>query len=461
MLMTESNPEFFKPLAGKNGRIVEHALVHLYGATFGDDFVVDDAITREMVRDIVSVVLQQIPWQEEEEASVEDDLQKANMIIAKLVECGWIEFVTDLSLAKKIFSFTRNGKKAAQFLYGVSHEGDRKIRQRNVRMTRAFLEAYARTSDPDDLADAIDASKHIVSDLMDNINDIREEKGHLVTLARNSINEAGEEFIDFFDRRFSSEIGVKFGEDSAVMHKLAINETIRQILSSAHFDTMEEKFIRGFPRYKTYEHPVREILEAIGNRLVSACDLKLPILKKEFYAYVLRGESILRKTNALINHQNRELETVASHLKAASHEVRISMLEAIGSKMTTVHLSVLNISTISIRKNRVKSPAETYIEAQTPLSKEAYMLSRYEQKKYASFSITEEDRLSYMEQYLCETGRTSNASFEIDTPKALLSALFATDIAYAQSDSYTLSPQGKSTKNLFFETEEFVIERKA
>ena len=74
MLITEANPDFFKPLSGKNGKIIEYSLVSLYGATFGDDFAVDDTISRDKVRDIISVVIQQIPWQEDEDMSVQDDV---------------------------------------------------------------------------------------------------------------------------------------------------------------------------------------------------------------------------------------------------------------------------------------------------------------------------------------------------------------------------------------------------
>jgi len=458
--ITDSNPDFFKPLAGKNGKIVEYSLVRLYGATFGDDFAVDDTISRDMVRDIISIVIQQIPWQEDEETSIKDDVQKANYVISRLVECGWIEFITDMSVAKKIFSFTRNGKKAAQFLYSMSNEDDRKVRQRNVRMTRASLESYYGKKDPDHLLDAIDASKHIVSDLMDNINDIREEKGRLVALARKSIEEAGDEFIDYFDTRFQDDISVKFGEDSAFVHKMAINEVINKLLSSDDLEIMEQKFIRSFPRYKKHKRPVQEILEAIKNRLESACDSKLPLLKKEFYSYVMRGESILKKTNSLTNNQNRDLEKLAILLKEANNEKRASMLEDIGNRVNFVSLKVLNISNITLRKSAHREPVETFIEAPKPLSKEAYIQSLYEQRKYAAFSFTEEDRIAYMEKYLTETGRISNIAFDITTPKELLSALFATDIAYNKKDEYIIYPQGNQIKNLYFETEEFVIERK-
>lgn len=460
MTITESNPSFFKPLSGKNGKIVEHSIVSLYGATFGDDFAVDDTISRDMVRNIISLVIQQIPWQEDEEASVQDDIQKANYVINKLVECGWIEFITDMSMAKKIFTFTRNGKKAAQFLYSVSHEDDRKIRQRNVRMTRASLESYEKTKDPEHLVDAIDASKHIVSDLMDNINDVREEKGHLVALARKSVEEAGEEFIDFFDRRFSSDIGVKFGEDSAIMHKLSITAVVNKLISSDELEMMEQKFIRSFPRYKKYQNPVRESLETIKSRLISACDSKLPQLKNEFYSYVKRGESILRKTNSLINNQNRDLERLACLLKESDTEKRMSILEAIGDQVNIVNLKVLNISNITLRKNIKREPVETYIEDPAPPTKEAYIQSQYELRKSASFSFTEEDRISYIKKYLDETGRISNASFEIGSPNELLSALFSTDVAYSRKDEYVISPQGRQTKNLYFTAEEFIIERK-
>lgn len=142
MLVTESNLDFFSPLTGKNSQIVEESLIALYGNTYGDDFSTEEVLARKIVRDIIYRVIQKIPWQDEENISLDNDKDKANYIIRRLEVCGWIIFITDRGLSIKTFNFTRNGKKFAQMLYALSDEDSIAIRQRNVRTTRASLEAY-------------------------------------------------------------------------------------------------------------------------------------------------------------------------------------------------------------------------------------------------------------------------------------------------------------------------------
>ena len=177
MLITQSHPDFFNALTGANSKIVEKSLISLYEALYGNDFITDETLDRKKARDIVYSVIQEIPWQKDDAQSfIEDDKEKANYIIRRLKDCGWIDFIMDRALLIKTFNFTKNGKKFAQTLYASSDEENILVRQRNVRATKASLESYQKSDDPADLIDAINFSKYIVSDLTYNINDLREEK---------------------------------------------------------------------------------------------------------------------------------------------------------------------------------------------------------------------------------------------------------------------------------------------
>ena len=200
MLVTEKNSDFFSPLSGKNGKIIESSIIYLYKKTYGDDFTWEEILDRKMVKAIISRVLQEIVWQDEyEENSLEKDRDKATYILDRLITCGWVVFEIDRGLSMRVFNFTKNGKKFAQMLYSLSDEDSVIVRQRNVRTTISSLEAYYKNRDPYDLIDAMTFSKHIVSDLTDNINDLKEEKNLLMQMAIEDVFEASGKFISFLE----------------------------------------------------------------------------------------------------------------------------------------------------------------------------------------------------------------------------------------------------------------------
>ncbi len=67
MLITQNHPDFFNALTGANSKIVEQSLICLYEALYGNDFIVDEILDRKKARDIVYSVIQEIPWQRDDE----------------------------------------------------------------------------------------------------------------------------------------------------------------------------------------------------------------------------------------------------------------------------------------------------------------------------------------------------------------------------------------------------------
>lgn len=461
MLVTKSNLDFFSPLTGKNSQIVEESLISLYANTYGDDFSTEEVLARKIVRDIIYRVIQEIPWQEEENVSLENDKDKANYIIRRLDVCGWITFITDRGLSIRTFNFTKNGKKFAQMLYTLSDEDSVAIRQRNVRTTRASLEAYQKTSDPYDLMDAMTFSKHIVSDLTDNIHDLKEEKNELIRLAIEDISEASGKFISFLEDEFSTNLSVKFGEDSANRHRLAMLTTIGELLNldESHFRYMEGKLLAFVPAYKDKENPLRNILYAIRDRLINACDSKLPQLKKEISTYIKRGEIIFRQTNTLVSNKNKDLIELAEILRAKPYDEKKDLLHNIGNHLGYVQCKILNLSSIRIRTRQEKKSKISYVDEDVAMPKEVYIQSQFEQQRHLAFNFTQKDIRDFIENHFEMKSQISNNIFEMHEPKDVLISLYATDIMYKNKKEYTFKYTGNRSKNIYFETDEYIIEK--
>ncbi len=462
MLITQSHPDFFNALTGANNKIVEKSLISLYEALYGNDFITDESLDRKKARDIIYSVIQEIPWQKDDAQSfIEDDKEKANYIIRRLKDCGWIDFIMDRALLIKTFNFTKNGKKFAQALYASSDEENIMVRQRNVRATKASLESYKKSDDPADLIDAINFSKYIVSDLTDNINDLREEKNILMQLAMEDVKVAGGKFIDFVKDKFASDIAIKFGKDSANRYILDIEEIVKD-LSVDGLDSRQKRLVAHFPMYRKNPNALKNILDAIDFRLKNACDTKLPQLKKEISTYIQRGTVIFRQTNSLFFNKNKEVLEIAKIIKNKKDKEKIKLLEDIGKAVKYPNLGILNLSAVRVRRKSKKDETVSFLAPEITMPKEAYIKSNFEQKKHLLFSYSQKEIRDYIEKHFQEANSLTitNNTFKITSPKELLIALYATDIMKQDKEKYEVTYTGNNCKNIYFETNEYIIRKK-
>jgi hypothetical protein len=462
MLITQSHPDFFNALTGANSKIVEKSLISLYEALYGNDFITDETLDRKKARDIVYSVIQEIPWQKDDAQSfIEDDKEKANYIIRRLKDCGWIDFIMDRALLIKTFNFTKNGKKFAQTLYASSDEENILVRQRNVRATKASLESYKKSDDPADLIDAINFSKYIVSDLTDNINDLREEKNILMQLAMEDVKVAGGKFIDFVKDKFASDIAIKFGKDSANRYILDIEEIVKD-LSFDGLELRQKRLVAHFPMYRKNPNALKNILDAIDFRLKNACDTKLPQLKKEISTYIQRGTVIFRQTNSLFFNKNKEVLEIAKIIKDKKDAEKVKLLEDIGKAVKYPNLVILNLSAVKVRRKSKKDETVSFLAPEITMPKEAYIKSNFEQKKHLLFSYSQKEIRAYIEKHFEESDSLTitNNAFKISNPKELLIALYATDIMRQDKEKYEVTYTGNNCKNIYFETNEYIIRKK-
>jgi len=170
-LILEANKEFFNILTGINGLFNEHLLNTLfsevYKGTMGE-IVPNKNYMKSLIK------------RTQNEMNIYNEETKYSYIIARLESTGWIEAKFDSMESDYIYNFTRNGRKIAQTLFQISNKKNI-TRQRNVRSTLGLLESFKKDGDPYDLVDAYDASDYIVSDLMDQINEINDYRKQIRT----------------------------------------------------------------------------------------------------------------------------------------------------------------------------------------------------------------------------------------------------------------------------------------
>jgi len=463
MYATESNEQFFNALTGVNKKLIERSIVALYEVNYGNSFTFSDEIDRNEAKQIILKAINGFNWQiDDETESIKKDDDKASYILRKLQSCGWVAFVTNRSKSTRYFSFTKYGKKFSQLLHSLQDEDIDLTQQRNVRSTKALLESYRKDNDPRDLIDAVNASKDIISDLTDNINDIKEEKNLLMAKAMESIDDAGEKFIEFLDNRFAHDFAIKFGEDSADRHQFEIRNIINAVFqeNDEQLNRRMDKLKKHFPTFVKRNPSFKNILSLIKERMVNACEAKLPTMRKEIQSYISRGGIIFKQTNALLMHENKNLYKLASIIKSKKDEKKDEVLNGFASIVSPVKISLFDTNSIRIKNKTKRQKKDTYLNEDNKVSYETIVNSIFEKKLHEAFSYTPFEQKDYIIKHLEEQHVFSSKNFTINTPKDMLLALYSIDYVSKNPEKYEIEKTDKVEKNLYFETEEYIINRK-
>jgi hypothetical protein len=93
------------------------------------------------------------------------------------------------------------------------------------------------------------------------------------------------------------------------------------------------------------------------------------------------------------------------------------------------------------------------------MPKEVYIKSQFEQQRHLAFNFTQKDIRDFIEKHFEMKNQISNNIFEIYEPRDVLISLYATDIMYQNKKEYTFKYTGNRSKNIYFETDEYIIEK--
>lgn len=466
MYATVSNEHFFNALTGKNAELIERSLVALYGSSYGSDFAFNDEIDRNDARNIVISAIGKLNWHPEEtDDTTKKDNDKATFLLAKLKRCGWIDFQLNRSKATKYFGFTKYGKKFSQILYSLQDDDIDLSRQRNVRQTKLSLEAYKEENDPQHLIDAANTSKEIISDLTDSINDVKELKNILILKAIESVDDAGENFIDFLNNKFANDVSIRLADDSVDKYQYDINMIIGEILTEDKSIFMKRTSAMNRGKYASFlekNGSIKNILALINDRLINACETKLPTLRKEVQSYVSNGGNILKQTNSLIFNENKQLYKLAKIIKKSEDKERT--LNEFANRILSPRLRVFDTNALKIKNKIKKERKDSYLEDGEKISLEGIFNSIYEKKLVEAFSYTEDEQINYVESLFAELkdkNVISSREFPVTDPKSMLLALYSIDYIASNPELYQIIKTEGIEENLYFDAEEYLIERKS
>jgi hypothetical protein len=458
-MLTSEHPLFFSLLSGSNAPLYEKIIVRLYDEMFRGS--AGDILTnREYIRALVEGETTTFDMQRKDEPETETLSSRVSQNIARMIDTGWMEIKNDSFIMDHIYSFTKNGRKTAQLLHGLNMQR-LTTRQRNVRSTHhALLNYLSNPEEPFDLIDAEEYSDYIVSDIMDLINEINDQRKLMVQKAMLSVHGAGESFFEFLDRDFT-EIKTHLVDDSITRYRSSIIETLNNLIADSEGMRRRNSILKTqYPALADAIDPVGDILNRIGNRIDNAAEVNIPELISALKALFYSSEMVLRQASAISAQSDEEVLHFIADIKAAPQEEKNVLIEAFGAHLNVPGVKIIDPGQITLKKRKQREAVRTVLAEETEPNEEVLRQSELRRAFRSLISCTSADALKHIRQLSDKNeGILVNGYMPIESYKDLLISLIAPAVA-VRDGGYNVTFTGKQIRNKYVEIDEVVIVKK-
>lgn len=346
LFFTPPREHFFRPLTHDNRELCAAVLRQLYERVHGVNADYAEALTRDVVLEVVGRVLadpflRALAFEPGRSIPAEEERAYAGELLRKLKEHGWLEDYRDPIDLKPTLKLSRAGKAFSETFANLD-DSRAKTRQRNMRSARKALAAFLAAQDADELLDAHEFASRVVQDLQDDIEYFR----HLIqSLTREALAQkvAWGEFNEFIEKRFAREYAVRLVADSADRHRGQIVETLDEVrgLAEEIRAQVDGHLLQRAPwleREVQGRSPMLWLADRIESMVEAACGLKLPMLRSEMNNYVRRFTSLLRQALSLDYGAESALGRTMGWLKDRPQEDRTALLDALAARLATAEV---------------------------------------------------------------------------------------------------------------------------
>jgi len=454
-MITKQNPKFFNVFCGTNSELYESFIMLMYEEMHRG--IMGEVIMNKSY--MKSMIIKAIKNHEGDNPSTMSVDNLARTILENVEHNGWIENKYDSLNLEFVYNLTRNGRKVAQAIYQINKK-DSITRHRNVRTTLGLLESYKREGDPYDLVDAFDASDHIISDLMDLINEIQEKRKELTKDATNSLEFASESFLSYIEEEFLPSMDAYFNKDSLSKNSIRIDDIINSILDNyKDLDSYNKRMIERYPSMQNKVSIVEEMLLIISDRVKNAKNNKLPELATATNNLLRHSEMVLRQVGSLKIKRSSLINTLALNIQSENDERKDEIFNILSKKLNfskTRYFDPYKIKIKDIKKKRkIKSSVIAFEEASPQIKKEQELLRKIVESKIC---LTEDVQQKIVELFKHQEHIISG-QIPINSYKDLSASMQLVSVAFLM-DQYQIRKSNAQCVNEYFITDEYIISKK-
>jgi DNA-binding MarR family transcriptional regulator len=390
---------FFRPLTHENRELCAAVLRQLHERVHGANADYAEALTREVVLEVVRQVLatpalRAKAFEPGRPLGAEEERAYAGELLRKLREHGWLEDYRDPIDLRPTLKLTRAGKAFSE-TFSELDDSRAKTRQRNMRSARKALAEFLSSLDADELLDAHEFAGRVVQDLQDDIEYFR----HLIqSLTREALAQkvAWDEFNEFIEKRFAREYAVRLVADSAERHRGKIAEILDRVraLDGEQRARADGDLVQRAPWLEQQvqgRSPMLWLADRIENMVEAACSLKLPMLRSEMNNYVRRFTSLLRQALSLDYGADSALGRTMAWLKERPESDRNHLLDALGVRLATSEVRLPG----GVLRWSVRERTDTGAAQASPAIDEASRLeAAMRQAEAEAFAFSDQDVLA-------------------------------------------------------------------
>lgn len=245
--------------------------------------------------------------------------------------------------------------------------------------------------------DAYEYAEKVIEDLTDGIDYLQDRIRHLMQEA--TVHSQWDDFVEFLDR-FQRDYSKQLTADSATLNRNSIRqkiETLRQNADGPRYKRMEDQ-LSDIAQWAVKEYSGPSVLEWLLDRIDeivnAACETKQPTFVRAMETYIRRVTGLVQQSMMLRTGQNRHaylgaIAKIASSDKAGQDK----LLNAIGDKITTVELRLLDPASFKLRSATQRRKAST-ISVQPRASRAARLEAFLNRAESEAFAVSNEDLAS-------------------------------------------------------------------
>lgn len=456
---------FLRVLHGKYRAIAAAALVQLHDEFFGPT---SESLT--LTPDLLKECLEHACDQAEVYSGLEEDSDSpgkrpaypteredaVRLLSRLLVEDGWLErYFADL---KPALRFTRAGKLIAAALAEIVRPR-RRTRLRNMRSVRNALQQFHERGDPDDLADALHYAAAMSDELTDDIHMLQEQGRSLLRQ-----QDAAFDHLSELNRRMDGDYAPRLLADNVDTYASDIIDALQKIqeLPETRRADMDHRLNRELPwlaeESEGHGGVLNYALDRVHNIILFGCRPKQSAMVREI-------QSVTRLMAQIVGHQHfvraasrsSSLSKLVETLKEeGAQETRDRMLAKFGNAISPIGIRLLDPSRIEVAGRRVARVVDGQ-GAPVVISWESRLQHAIEQALDGAIAMDAPANGRILAQRIKEEHGIVFSELELDTPQAVLHAVFAAAHVNEVIDIKAENLSYRQVSNAFFETNDVLM----
>ncbi|MGD9213049.1 MAG: DUF5716 family protein, partial [Desulfobacteraceae bacterium] len=465
--------DFFGPLTGKYREVVVACIRNLFLRLNGPEADYGYHITRRDIIDIFIESVRQTPILESMDTDIVESSRmsyedRAAWVLKRLRDAGWIETYMDAGTMLTAYRFTPRGRQfAAPF---AQRNSEIITNTQHTRSTLSHLKSFVaglkkQPLPVNDLMIAAKLSGEIISDFNEIIEEIVEQRRDLISSVNKEIQTAkaaGENFFEFMEKRFIPDMTVRFSQDSVERFKneiLDLLDVIRNQPDSIKAD-LERELRFHYPNLLKKDRPAILLwaLELIEQRLLAACEVKIPELRAQ-------TENFIRRAQMLIDHlaslafgemENQSVFSLVQRMSKLNAKTLDQALTDPRSRLARLHIKLVNPAKIRPPKEQIKKEIESRLPEEPIALSTEFNRARVRQQIALAFRIEAAKVDDYVINQLAGGARITASDFKIKDAASLLGAIYAPLVGRKQY--FTVLPLEEEVENAYYRGNSFAIE---